>query len=226
MPPRETQPTNRLKSDKVAYWYFRLNGFLQIENFVVHPSGRASQRTDADLLAVRFPYRREFLFDHPPMRDDDQTLSLSPDCIDIVIAEIKRNQPCCLNGPWTNQDAQNIHRVLAAIGCFREVEIQGAALAIYENGAFRNNHLRVRLAAVGRNINATLADQYHEIIQLTWQQMLCFIWHRFDTYRNQKRDVEQWDGTGKQLRCMATAEREPGPFVKKALQAMSISDGE
>ena len=26
--------------EKVAYWYFRLNGFFQIENFIVHPKGR------------------------------------------------------------------------------------------------------------------------------------------------------------------------------------------
>lgn len=44
-----------LDPEKVAYWYFRLNGFFQIENFVVHPERRGSQRTDADLLAVRFP---------------------------------------------------------------------------------------------------------------------------------------------------------------------------
>ncbi len=118
------------------------------------------------------------------------------------------------------------HRVLAAIGCLRENEIPVAASAIYKDGAFRNDQLRIRLVAVGRNISATLADQYDEIIQLTWQQMLCFIWKRFDAYRNQKRDVEQWDWTGKQLRFMATEERELGPFVKQAFQAMSINDGE
>jgi hypothetical protein len=46
----------RLSCEKVAYWYLRLNGFLQIENFYVHPAGRGGARTDADLLAVRFPY--------------------------------------------------------------------------------------------------------------------------------------------------------------------------
>jgi hypothetical protein len=54
----------RLDADKAAYWYFRLNGFLQIENFVVHPERRGSQRTDADLLGVRFRHRAEFAFDH------------------------------------------------------------------------------------------------------------------------------------------------------------------
>jgi hypothetical protein len=48
---RRTAP-DRLHPEKVAYWYFRLNGFFQIENFVVHPRGRGSQRTDADLLGT------------------------------------------------------------------------------------------------------------------------------------------------------------------------------
>ena len=36
-----------LDAEKVAYWYFRPNGFLQIENFVVHPKKHGGQRTDA-----------------------------------------------------------------------------------------------------------------------------------------------------------------------------------
>jgi hypothetical protein len=35
-----------LFSRKVAYWYFRLNRFFQIENFVVHPARRGGQRMD------------------------------------------------------------------------------------------------------------------------------------------------------------------------------------
>ena len=31
-----------LDPEKVAYWYFRLNGFFQIENFVVHRQGAAA----------------------------------------------------------------------------------------------------------------------------------------------------------------------------------------
>jgi hypothetical protein len=58
--------------------------FLQIENFVVHPSGRGGQRTDADLLGIRFPHRAEFLFDHTkPMPDDVAGLSLSREVIDV-----------------------------------------------------------------------------------------------------------------------------------------------
>ena len=108
---------NQLDPEKVAYWYFRLNGYLQIENFVIHPGRRGGQRTDADLLAVRFPHRAERLIDDPNdiMPDDEPRLSLYHDLNDVVIAEVKTNQPCTLNGPWTREDRQNVHRVLAAI---------------------------------------------------------------------------------------------------------------
>jgi hypothetical protein len=92
-------PAQRLDAEKVAYWYFRLNGFLQIENFIVHPERRGSQRTDADLLGVRFRHRAEFAFDHDRPMEDDPRLGLSHRFDDVVIAEVKTNQPCTLNGP-------------------------------------------------------------------------------------------------------------------------------
>src|SRR5450432_1539877 len=124
--PRRPMP-DRLDPEKVAYWYFRLNGFFQIENFVVHPERRGSQRTDADLLAVRFPHRAERLFDNPNdvMADDEHRLVLSHDLIDVLIVEVKTSH-CTLNGPWTEQDRQNVHRVLAAIGCLAPNQIDGA----------------------------------------------------------------------------------------------------
>jgi len=144
---------DRLDPEKVAYWYFRLNGFLQIENFVVHPERRGGQRTDADLLAVRFPHRAERLFDDPHdiMADDEKRLSLSSDLIDVLIVEVKTNQPCTLNGPWTRHDQQNVHRVLAAIGCLPPGRIADAAADIYRAGI-----------------------QYPGVTQLIWSDLLAF----------------------------------------------------
>src|SRR2546421_2682459 len=65
---RPDSETVEIKSEQLAYWYLRLNGFLSIPNFVVHPDEGRRQRTDVDLLAVRFPYRSENL--RRPMRDD------------------------------------------------------------------------------------------------------------------------------------------------------------
>ena len=55
----------KIKTDDLAYWFFRLNGFLSIVNFVVHKDTRSEAGgTDADILGVRFPYRAE-LFERP-----------------------------------------------------------------------------------------------------------------------------------------------------------------
>ena len=105
-----------LSTEKAAYWYLRLNGFLQIENFVIHPGRRGGQRTDADLLGVRFPHRAEFVIDGTTMADDESALSISSEHIDVVIAEVKAGR-CSVNGPWTDPEKRNIERVLSAIGC-------------------------------------------------------------------------------------------------------------
>lgn len=218
---RPTQPTfQRLSAEKVAYWYFRLNGFLQIENFVVHPVRRGGQRTDADLLAVRFPFRAERLFDDPNdiMEDDEQGLALSPELIDIVIAEVKANQPCSLNGPWTRADRQNVNRVLAAIGCLRRSQIEYAAANIYGSGLHSSDTLRIRLVAIGRDRSDDLAINYPEVSQLLWPSMLSFIWQRFHRYRQQKTQVDQWNGTGKILKRLADGHRHSMEnFVEEAL---------
>jgi hypothetical protein len=101
---------------------------------VVHPGRRGSQRTDADLLGVRFPHRAEFLLDHQePMRDDEGTLRLSSALIDVVIVEVKGSQACTLNGPWTDQEHQNVNRVLAATRCLPHDLIEEAAAQIFSS---------------------------------------------------------------------------------------------
>jgi len=125
----------RIDPERLDYWYLQLNGFLQIENFVVHPRSNGGQRTDADLIGVRFPHRAERLFDNPDdlMEDDSGALRLSADKIDVVIAEMKTGR-CALNGPWTNEEGRNTHRVLAAVGCVPQAKIEPAAAASLRAG--------------------------------------------------------------------------------------------
>ena len=44
-----------ITAGQLAYWYLRLNGLLNIPDFVVHPEQGGNQRTDVDVLGVRFP---------------------------------------------------------------------------------------------------------------------------------------------------------------------------
>jgi hypothetical protein len=219
-----TLAIDRLNPEKVAYWYFRLNGFFQIENFVVHPTRRGGQRTDADLLAVRFPHRAERLFDDPNdiMADDELGLALSRDRIDVVIAEVKRGD-CTLNGPWTRHEHQNVHRVLAAIGCLSRDQIEQAAADIYRAGVHVSKlGTRIRLVAVGRQRNAELSATYPDVVQLTWPEILAFIWDRLRRYRQQKTQVDQWDAQGRKIKRLAGQSTQAEPFIDQALHLMGV----
>jgi hypothetical protein len=121
-----------MTTEDLATWYFRLNGFFTITNFVVHPSRRGSQRTDADIVGVRFPYRSEFP-DGPGGDEPDFTRIENRPY--LVIAEVKRGL-CRLNGPWTDAARQNIHAVLRNLGPFPQERIEEAALALYGQGVF------------------------------------------------------------------------------------------
>ena len=190
----------QLTTEKVAYWYFRLNGYLQIENFIVHPDkGKGGQRTDADLIGVRFPHRKERLLDEPEnvMKDDFEALELIDDWTDIVIVEVKANAECKLNGPWTNKDAQNVQRVLAAIGYFDPDRLEEVATTIYDTGLFADEglKLRVRLVAIAATESTNLKQSHPEVTQLTWPAVVRFIGCRLYTYRSAKRDSPQWEET-------------------------------
>lgn len=215
----------RLNPEKVAYWYLRLNGFFQIENFYVHPSGKGGARTDADLLAVRFPQRAERLFDDADdiMEDDVARLNLSDQWIDVVIAEVKSGR-CALNGPWTNPENKNVHRVLAAIGCLPHQLIDSAADALYRSGIYEGDlHIRIRLIAVGRKRSPELEQSYPHVEQVVWSDLLEFLYTRHQEYKNQKKQTDHWDKTGKDLKRMATARQTNcAKFVTQAISCMGF----
>ncbi len=59
--------------ESLAYWYFRLNGFIPMMNFVLHePDKDTKYNSDSDLLAVRFPYVYEDIGGKPEDWDNDR----------------------------------------------------------------------------------------------------------------------------------------------------------
>lgn len=181
-------------SERLAYWYFRLNGFLTTENFVVHPDTGRNQRTDVDLFAVRFAHRAENL--QWPMLDDPRVTCCST-FTNVIIAEVKTG-PCTLNGPWSDPEAQNLHRVLKAIGCVPESEVNLACEALYNGGGWSDSVVTVRLFALGESKNDKLLIPLAQ--QLTWGEVIDFCVERFKGYERQKSSVGQWTDDGRQLR--------------------------
>ena len=182
--------------DRLGYWYLRLNGFLLWENFIIHPDRGNEQRTDADLLGVRFANRSE----NPvlPMADDPVVTDSSTFC-NVVIVEVKKGM-CALNGPWTRQDDENIQRVLRALGCFPESAVNLAAKELYERGRFATADVTCRLLAFGDHEgHLTISG----VPQIMFDHMIQFIHKRFKAYRNQKSSVGNWPLDGQRLRQMA-----------------------
>jgi len=182
-----------LDPEEVAYWFFRLNGCLTIKNFVVHPDSRGGQRTEVDILAVRFPYRCELITSRKPMRDHEVFKSCN--LIDIMIAEVKRVD-CEINGPWTNRPDENMHRVLYAIGAFKKDDVPKVAESLYDEGYYQDDNFRVRIFAIGSRKNSDLEKDLPKVVQITWDEILGFIHDRFKKYQDLKADHPQWDRIG------------------------------
>ncbi len=181
--------------DRLAYWYFRLNGFLTTENFVVHPDSGSSQRTDADLLAVRFRHRQELL---SHSMNDDPAVADCSQLANIVIAEVKTGE-CSLNGPWTRPESQNMLRVIRSVGCVSADDETNVTRDLYDRGKWVGEHVAIRIAAIGE----FEATRPIPALQLTWDQIIEFCLDRFTAYRNAKNDIDQWAEDGKRLRAAA-----------------------
>ena len=184
-----------LKPEHLAAWYFRLNGFFTINNFVLHPSRRGAKRTDADILGVRFPFRAEFP-DAPG--GDEHEFARVVDSPYFVIVEVKRGR-CELNGPWTDSSKQNIHQVLLDLGPFPSEKVPAVADSLYSDGIYNDPDLYCSLLCVGDGLSTELAASYPRVPQRTWDQVLAFLFERFDTYHRRKADHDSWDDVGQSV---------------------------
>ncbi len=84
-------------------WYLRFNGYLGVENFVVHEPvpGGIQQGGETDVLAVRFPHSRElagFAIENDPKLIDEEVVR--DGLVDFVVAEVKGGANDTLNRVW------------------------------------------------------------------------------------------------------------------------------
>ncbi|MEJ0072087.1 MAG: hypothetical protein WDO24_28990 [Pseudomonadota bacterium] len=184
-----------LNSESLTYWYFRLNGFFTIPNFIVHPDRGNLQHTDVDVLGIRLKDRQELVVD--PMTDD--ALFTNVGKAFIAIAEVKRDR-IAFNRTWTEPDLQNVHRFLRACGAFPSGDINTVAEAIYQHGLYTGDAaFHVSLIGIGRHVNATICQDRPGIPQITWDHIAGFIFSRFRRYRRQKSHHDQWSEDGQEL---------------------------
>ena len=212
-----------IKAEKLVYWFFRLNGCFTFENFVVHPDECGSQRTDADIIALRLLHRQELRTSDDPMEDyplfQDQKKYAS-----VFFVEVKKGE-CSLNGPWRDPKKKNIQRVLNAMGCVPENNVEAASAQLYENYRFiQDNIISISFAMIGKTLSSR--RDWRHIPQLTWDAILRWMYSRYVIYKEQKADNKQWDDVGKRLYKLATEQYKDNAdeFVRHCLRQAGISD--
>lgn len=190
-----------ISSERLAYWFLRLNGFLTQYNFVVHPEGpdphgRYNQQTEVDVIGVRFPHRRENRV--KPMQDHG--LFQGDGLLQVVLAETKSGR-CSLNSAWRDPAKENMQKVLSAVGVLGPAQVEAAAAGLYQDGTWSDGaSVSVRWVLFGMQPNKTLSDELPHVPQLTWdREVLPFIFQRFFDYRMEKQSHAQWDADAKGL---------------------------
>lgn len=132
-----------------------------------------------------------------------------------------KSERCALNGPWTNPDLQNLQKVLAA-GGFRPVEqVNDMAAALYRTGVWEDEALVIRIVCFGRRLNRAVHRAFPQVPQFTWgEDVLPFIYRRFDEYKLEKQMHQQWDEDAREL--FAAAGQSPGTDGAGFIEAVEV----
>lgn len=190
------------RAEDVATWYFRLNGFLSLPGFIVHPDQPSKHpRTEADLLGVRFPHSREFICERQ-MEDDGLLTRLDPTGSHAVfiLVEVKADR-CKINGPWSDQQSANMQRVIRRLGFAGEHSIDKIAAQMYESARWENTEYVLQYICVGRVKKFGLQNRFPHLCQIDWGEIAAFLWSRFEKFPEKLPDGKpvhhQWPDFGR-----------------------------
>jgi hypothetical protein len=178
-------------TEKILYWYLRLNGFYTFVNFIVHNERGEDVQTEIDVAGVRFPERKENLA--RPMKDEIEDTSK----IIFVIADATTGD-CKINDSW--QKADVIKSVLTSLGVVRDShrDLDTIVSNICNKGFYALPDRYFSFLSVGKNKD-TLPEKYKNVYQYTWDEILKFIHNRFKNYSREKANHGQWNETGQFL---------------------------
>jgi hypothetical protein len=197
--------------EKLVRWYLRFNGYLSIENFVVHEprNGHVPEGAEFDTLAVRFPYSREQvdqkLIQNDPRLEDCETKR--DGLTDFVIAEVKSGKRNSLNRIWHPEEpTQKIKRVAYLLRWLGPLDtddkIEEVATALQSKLRVRSSSFLFRLVYFA---HATTTQAVPLTVpQITFSQIAEFVVSlRTPKWKRQgigvKSQHEQWDEMIRQI---------------------------
>jgi len=205
------------RAEEVASWYFRLNGFLALPGFVVHLDQDQAeigadgipryQRTEADLIGVRFVGSREVINSFGTKRemiDDPKLTSLCPPTLTkqalFVLVEVKAGL-CKMNGPWTNRNRANMQRVIRRLGfAVNEKQVELIAEDMYAKGRYEDEFYVLQYICIGAEKSKEISYRCNSVAQINWLEIGEFLIDRFTSFPEKTPDGEvhdQWPKFGR-----------------------------
>jgi len=182
------------KQEKLAYWFFRLNGFFTIQNLVIHPESQKLQKghrqeTDVDIAGVRFPFRKELKDDPAGPMEDYKDFNIKKTL--FILTEVKRTRGN-FNEAW-NED--NIRRALNFAGILEDPE--NCIKSLISKGIYEDENIRIQLCLISSEKNPQ--TKFQDALKISWKDVSDFIFDRFKKYKRQKSSHPQWEETGQLL---------------------------
>jgi hypothetical protein len=173
----------------------RLNGFLLLENFLVHGDRGGDTRTDIDVLGVRFRYRKEHLI--RPMKDDAWIEAAGRSI--VVFCEAKRG-PEDLNPSWANRDRKIIESFLALVGAVPPACQKQVADELYATGQSGSiDGFLITTLLMNHDPNQLVQQRWSTAPRVSLGDALSFIHGRLRAYEKIKMDHGQWPQSGVSL---------------------------
>ncbi len=231
------------RAEAVAQWYLRLNGFMSISGYVIHidqaephttrNGDQVIQRTEADIVAVRFPFSTEVIAGRI-MEDDSWIIQSSSSAnhekVLFVLAEVKSSE-CRLNGPWTNKNSRNMQRLIRRMGFAHSPdEIDKIADSIYRLGRWKGEHSILQYVCFGSQKSPQICDSHPQVVQITWADVGRFLERRHASFPEKMPGggiQKQWPYFGKKFanwfyqnqRVLSNyPQNDPGEFVANFIQ--------
>lgn len=215
------------RAEGVTSWYFRLNGFLTIPGFIVHPDQhRHFPRTEADLVGVRFPFSKEFISTRQ-MDDDPLLASIDRTGHRIVFVLVETKTDLCkINGPWSKPQDENMQRIIRRIGFAEESLVNGIAAKMYDSARWEDESYVLQYICVGNRKNDGIQRNFPDLLQIDWSEMAHFFWGRFEKFPEKLPDGgplhAQWPDFGRKFGEWFVHEGDHrGDFARQDSQSLS-----
>ncbi|WP_156844449.1 hypothetical protein [Caldicellulosiruptor acetigenus] len=171
----------------------------------MHNERNAVQETEVDLLAVRFPGRKELdMRDHPIFSNQK---------VQLFIVEGKLNE-CSFN----SATKRNFDEILRRVGFVQDEEAEKVKECLNANGKWEDDKRYIELILVTKNRNNKNRNHINDIgrhLSLK-DDILPFIYQRFRQYHEQKKQHRQWPKSGKLLFRLAS-KLDENAFIEEIL---------